>query len=142
MRVELHPEARAEFRSAAVWYDEQRLGLGDEFVADVTGDVCQNRRGSTLLRALATRQGCGRTDPQGPRSTLSICHRLRGPFGPNPRARGDACFTDLERQVGPRRLQFGSAHRAFHGFGLLVFADRAMQASQEAVKPRVGRRSA
>ncbi len=36
MRVELHPEARAEFRSAAVWYDEQRLGLGDEFVADVT----------------------------------------------------------------------------------------------------------
>ena len=36
MRVELHPEARAELRSAAVWYDEQRLGLGDEFVAEVT----------------------------------------------------------------------------------------------------------
>ena len=36
MRIELHPEARAEFRSAAVWYDEQQLGLGDEFVAEVT----------------------------------------------------------------------------------------------------------
>jgi toxin ParE1/3/4 len=36
VRVELHPEARAEFRSAAIWYDEQRPGLGDEFVADVT----------------------------------------------------------------------------------------------------------
>jgi plasmid stabilization system protein ParE len=36
VRVELHPEARAEFRSAAVWYDEQQLGLGNEFVAEVT----------------------------------------------------------------------------------------------------------
>jgi len=36
VRVELHPEARAEFRSAAIWYDEQRPGLGDEFVAEVT----------------------------------------------------------------------------------------------------------
>ena len=36
MRVELHPEARAEFRDAAVWYDEQRSGFGDEFVAAVT----------------------------------------------------------------------------------------------------------
>jgi len=35
VRVELHPEARAEFRSAAIWYDEQRPGLGDEFVAEV-----------------------------------------------------------------------------------------------------------
>lgn len=31
MRLELHPEARAELRSAALWYDEQRPGLGDEF---------------------------------------------------------------------------------------------------------------
>lgn len=35
MRVELHPEARAEFRSAALWYGERRLGLGDEFVAEI-----------------------------------------------------------------------------------------------------------
>jgi plasmid stabilization system protein ParE len=41
VRVELHPEARAEFRSAAVWYDEQRFGLGDEFVAEVTGTLAR-----------------------------------------------------------------------------------------------------
>ena len=36
MRVVLHPEARAELRAAAFWYDEQRPGLGGEFVAEVT----------------------------------------------------------------------------------------------------------
>ncbi|PYV65482.1 MAG: hypothetical protein DMG97_32165 [Acidobacteria bacterium] len=35
MRVGLHPEARAEFRSAALWYEERRDGLGVEFVAAV-----------------------------------------------------------------------------------------------------------
>lgn len=35
MRLELHPEARAELRSAALWY-EQRSGLGDEFIAEVS----------------------------------------------------------------------------------------------------------
>jgi toxin ParE1/3/4 len=32
VRVELHPEARAEVRAAALWYDEQRSGLGDRFI--------------------------------------------------------------------------------------------------------------
>ena len=36
MRLELHPEARAELRRAALWYDERRSGLGDEFVAEVS----------------------------------------------------------------------------------------------------------
>ena len=36
MRLELHPEARAELRSAALWYDERRSGLGDEFIAEVS----------------------------------------------------------------------------------------------------------
>ena len=36
MRVELHPDVRAELRSAALWYEERRLGLGDEFVAEVS----------------------------------------------------------------------------------------------------------
>lgn len=38
MRVELHPEARGEFRAATLWYEERRDGLGDEFIAaiDVT----------------------------------------------------------------------------------------------------------
>ncbi|XXX82473.1 type II toxin-antitoxin system RelE/ParE family toxin [Sorangium sp. So ce134] len=39
MRVELHPEARAELRAAAIWYDEQRAGLGDEFVAEISSMV-------------------------------------------------------------------------------------------------------
>ena len=36
MRLELHPEAQAELRSAALWYDERRPGLGDEFIAEVS----------------------------------------------------------------------------------------------------------
>jgi plasmid stabilization system protein ParE len=39
VRLELHPEARAELRSAALWYDEQRQGLGDEFIADVSATL-------------------------------------------------------------------------------------------------------
>ena len=35
MRVDLHPEACAELRSAALWYEERRNGLGEEFVAAV-----------------------------------------------------------------------------------------------------------
>ena len=36
MRLGFHPEAVAELRAAAVWYDERRAGLGDEFVDEVT----------------------------------------------------------------------------------------------------------
>jgi len=36
VRLELHPEARAELRSAALWYDERRPGLGDELIAEVS----------------------------------------------------------------------------------------------------------
>jgi toxin ParE1/3/4 len=39
VRLELHPEARAELRSAALWYDEQRPGLGDEFIAEVSATL-------------------------------------------------------------------------------------------------------
>ncbi|MDC0743369.1 type II toxin-antitoxin system RelE/ParE family toxin [Polyangium mundeleinium] len=35
MRVELHSEARNDLRAAALWYDEQHPGLGDEFVGAV-----------------------------------------------------------------------------------------------------------
>ena len=35
MRVDLHPEARAEFRSATLWYEERRDGLGAEFIAAI-----------------------------------------------------------------------------------------------------------
>ena len=36
MRVELHPDARVEFRSAALWYEEQRVGWSDQFIADIS----------------------------------------------------------------------------------------------------------
>ena len=39
MRLELHPEARAELRSAALWYDERRTGLGDAFIAEVSATL-------------------------------------------------------------------------------------------------------
>jgi plasmid stabilization system protein ParE len=39
VRRELHPEARAELRSAALWYDERRPGLGDEFIAEVSATL-------------------------------------------------------------------------------------------------------
>ena len=36
MRVVLHPEADAEARSAAFWYEQQRPGLGDEFLVEIS----------------------------------------------------------------------------------------------------------
>lgn len=39
MRVDLHPEARAELHSAALWYDERRENLGDELMAAVATTV-------------------------------------------------------------------------------------------------------
>ena len=44
MRLELHPEAQAEIRSAALWYEERRPGLGDEFIADVSATLDRIRR--------------------------------------------------------------------------------------------------
>jgi hypothetical protein len=35
VRVILHPDARAELRSAVLWYDEQREDLGTEFLIEV-----------------------------------------------------------------------------------------------------------
>ena len=45
MRLELHPEARAELRSAAIWYDGRRPGLGDEFISEISSAL--NRIGDT-----------------------------------------------------------------------------------------------
>lgn len=35
MQIDLHPDARAELRDAAIWYDDQQRGLGDAFVLEV-----------------------------------------------------------------------------------------------------------
>ena len=39
VQVEVHPEAQAETRRAAIWYDERQLGLGDRSLAAVTGTL-------------------------------------------------------------------------------------------------------
>jgi SmpA/OmlA family protein len=51
VRLELHPEARGEFRSAALWYEERRPGLGDA--------------------------GGRPADPQGDHSTVPVRDRVR-----------------------------------------------------------------
>ena len=39
MRLALHPEAQAEFRSAAPWYEERRPGSGDEFISEISASL-------------------------------------------------------------------------------------------------------
>jgi toxin ParE1/3/4 len=41
VRVELLREAQIEIRKAAFWYDEQRQGLGEEFVAAVNAALAK-----------------------------------------------------------------------------------------------------
>ena len=64
MRLELHPEARAELRSAALWYDEQRPGLGDEFIADVSEAFNRVAR-LRILPGMVGHAGRRPADPQG-----------------------------------------------------------------------------
>jgi plasmid stabilization system protein ParE len=54
VRVELHPEARAEVRAAALWYDERLPGLGDEFIERVNEVL---RRLEELLLSIQSGQG-------------------------------------------------------------------------------------
>ena len=35
MTCDFHPEARQDYSEAAAWYEEQRVALGDEFIAAV-----------------------------------------------------------------------------------------------------------
>jgi hypothetical protein len=39
VRLEFNPEAQAELRSAALWYDERGPGLGDDFIAEVSATL-------------------------------------------------------------------------------------------------------
>ena len=36
MKVQLHPEAEVELYEAAAWYDDQRPGLGDDLLTEMT----------------------------------------------------------------------------------------------------------
>lgn len=41
VRVEVHPEVRSEIRAAALWNEERRAGLGDDFIHEVSGGVAR-----------------------------------------------------------------------------------------------------
>lgn len=41
--LEFHPEALAELERAKVWYDAQRLGLGESFFQEITAAVSRIR---------------------------------------------------------------------------------------------------
>jgi plasmid stabilization system protein ParE len=70
VRVELHPDARTELRSAALWYEERRIGLGDELVAEIS---------ATLDRIASAPESFPRWPGTGERSPLihrSTVHRF------------------------------------------------------------------
>ena len=70
MRLELHPEARAELRSAARWYEERRRGLGDEFISGISASL---DRVSDAPESYATWPG---TRPEGPRIRNATTQRF------------------------------------------------------------------
>src|SRR5437016_4418836 len=69
VRVELHPEARAEFRSAALWYEEQREGLGTEFISEIASAL---DRISRTPESSPPWPGPGQTDAPHPPTRDSV----------------------------------------------------------------------
>ena len=49
MRIDLHPKARVELRSAALWYEERVDGLGGEFLSAVDAAFHRIRRNPELF---------------------------------------------------------------------------------------------
>jgi plasmid stabilization system protein ParE len=96
VRVELHPDARAELRSAALWYEERRAGLGDEFVAEISAALDRISRGpesnprwpgtsdrQPLIRKLTTRRFpyvIAFEQHEGSALVLAIAHAKRRPL--------------------------------------------------------------
>ena len=57
MNFEVLPEANGEAIAAALWYDEQRLGLGDEFLAELEAAFTAIEEAPNRLRRLETYSG-------------------------------------------------------------------------------------
>lgn len=74
MRLELHPEARAEFRSAALGYDERRTELGDEFIVAVSAALGRNWRRSRILLGMAGHADSRAADPRGDAPATVLAH--------------------------------------------------------------------
>ena len=72
MQVELHPEAQAETRRAAIWYDERQLGLGDRFFTAVTGTLCRDRRDAPRVPDLDCVEAPAEARAQGGRYRISV----------------------------------------------------------------------
>jgi len=53
----LLPEAELEAALAAIWYDEQRAGLGDDFLAELQRALDRIHRGPTKLPKLESYSG-------------------------------------------------------------------------------------
>jgi len=70
VRVDLHPDARAELRSAALWYEEQREGLGTEFLTEVALTLDQ------IGRAPESRQLWTGLDDRTPAIRRHTMHRF------------------------------------------------------------------
>ena len=117
MRIDLHPEARAEFRSATLWYEERRDGLGDEFVAAVTATL---RRISEGPVAFSVWPGTRQTAPlirkaaveRFPYAIAFEQHERRALVlaVAQPRAASEATAVLLARPREPRTL-CGARHR-------------------------------
>lgn len=52
MRIEYHPEALAEFREAAVYYEKQQAGLGERFAKAVESAIAHIAESPTSWRVL------------------------------------------------------------------------------------------
>ena len=77
MRVDLHPEARAEVRSGALWYEERREGLG-AFVAAIDATFAEDWQGAKIVSSLGRHRKGIHSDSQSGRRTFSIRYRVRG----------------------------------------------------------------
>jgi hypothetical protein len=51
------PEAELEAAEAVIWYDDQRLGLGDDFLFELTQALDRIRRGPAELPRLESYSG-------------------------------------------------------------------------------------
>lgn len=52
MKLRLRPEAREDLREAALWYDQARAGLGDEFLASADAAFRSIREEPTRFQKL------------------------------------------------------------------------------------------
>jgi len=76
VRLELYPEAQAELRSAALWYDDRRPELGDEFISEVSAFLDRVRERPRILPGMAGHAGNRPVDPQGNHPTIPLRGRV------------------------------------------------------------------